>query len=94
MKYDIIFPTALENINPDNDNLDVIVNTESGENYVFSVATPDNIKLLMHKDGLTYLPPGLPFLFVEKITEENIRMLLDSLFQTHKHIIKIYGEDI
>lgn len=93
MIYNIIFPTALESINPDNDNLDVLVQTESGKRYSFVVATPDNLKHLMHKDGLPYLQPGLPFLFVKKITEENIRMLLDSLFEENEQIIEIYGED-
>lgn len=94
MIYNIIFPSALEGINPDNDNLDVLVQTESGRQYTFVVATPDNIKHLMIKDNLPYLKPGLPFLFVERISEENIRALLDSLFEENEQVIEIYGEDI
>ena len=40
MKYDIIFPTAFDSINPDNDNIDVLVQTENGQQYTFVVATP------------------------------------------------------
>jgi len=94
MKYDIFFPTGLDRIDPDNDNLDVLVKTENGEQYSFVVATPDNVKHLMHKDSLPYLKPGLPFLFVEKISEENIRMLLQSLFEENEHILNIYGKDV
>lgn len=94
MKYDISFPTPLGNIDPNNDNLDVIVNTENGKHYVFVIATPDNLKHLMRKDGTPYLKPGLPFLLVEKITEENIRMLLDDLLEEDEQLIRIYGEDI
>ncbi len=94
MVYSIVFPTALEDINPENDNLDVLVRTESGREYTFVVATPDNVKHLMRKDNLPYLKPGLPFLFVERISEENIRALLDSLFEENEQVIEIYGEDI
>jgi len=94
MKYTIFFPTGLDDIDPDNDNLDVLVQTETGKQYSFVVATPENLKHLMRKDNLTYLKPGLPFLIVEKISEESIRMLLDSLFDENEHIIGIYGEDI
>ena len=94
MIYNITFPTSLDNIDRNNDNLDVLVQTESGKQYSFVVATPDNIKHLMYKDNLPYLKPGLPFLFVERISEENIRALLDSLFEENEQVIEIYGEDI
>ena len=31
MKYDIIYPTSLEQIDPDNDNIDILVQTENGK---------------------------------------------------------------
>lgn len=94
MKYDIIFPTVLNEIDSDNDNIDILVQTENGKRYSFVVATPDNLMHLMQKDNLPYLKPGLPFLFVEKITESNIRMLIDSLFEESEQLIRIYGEDL
>ena len=93
MKYKIIIPTALEEINPDNDNVDVLVETANGKQYSFVVATPENVKYLMKKDKIPFLKPGSPFLFVERITEANIRMLLDSLMAEPEQRIRIYGED-
>ena len=37
MNYNIIFPTAFDSINPDNDNMDVLVQTENGKQYTFVV---------------------------------------------------------
>ena len=93
MKYKIIIPTALEEINPDNDNVDVLVETADGKQYSFIVATPENVKYLMKKDKIPFLKPGSPFLFVERITEANIRMLLDSLMAEPEQRIRVYGED-
>ena len=94
LKYDIFFPTALNEIDEDNDNVDILVQTENGKRYSFVVATPDNLKHLMQKENLPYLKPGLPFLFVEKITESHIRMLIDSLIEEGDRLIRIYGEDL
>ena len=94
MKYDIFFPTALNEIDEDNDNVDILVQTENGKRYSFVVATPDNLKHLMQKENLPYLKPVLPFLFVEKITESHIRMLIDSLIEEGDRLIRIYGEDL
>jgi hypothetical protein len=93
MKYDIIFPTAFDSINPDNDNIDVLVQTENGQQYTFVVATPDNVKNLMKKDNVSFLKPGLPFLFVEKLTDTNIRMVVEFLLEEDEQLIRIYGDD-
>lgn len=55
MNYNIIFPTAFDIINPDNDNMDVLVQTENGKQYTFVVATPDNVAYLMKKDNVPFL---------------------------------------
>ena len=94
MKYDIVFPTSLDDINADNDNIDILVRAENGKQYTFVIATPDNVKYLMQKENTPFLKPGLPFLFVEKINETNIRMLLDSLLEESEQLIRIYGEDM
>jgi hypothetical protein len=52
------------------------------------------VKYLMQKENVSYFKPGLPFLFVEKLTETNIRMLLDSLMNECEQLIRIYGEDV
>lgn len=94
MKYDIVFPTSLDDINADNDNIDILVRAENGKQYTFVIATPDNVKYLMQKENTPFLKPGSPFLFVEKINKTNIRMLLDSLLEESEQLIRIYGEDM
>lgn len=94
MKYDIFYPTSLDRIDPDNDNIDVLVQTENGEHYSFVIATPDNLKHLMYKDETSFLKPGLPFLFVEKLTDINIRSVIESLLEEDEQLIQIYGNDI
>lgn len=94
MKYEIMFPGGLDQANPLDDNVDVLVQTENGERYSFVVATPDNLKSLMKADGLPYLPPGAPMLFVEEITEANVRVLVDDLLDQGDALCRVYGESI
>ena len=94
MQYDIIYPTSLEQIDPDNDNIDILVQTENGKQYTFVVATPDNLKYLMNKDTISFLKPGLPFLFVEKLTHTNIDNVVKSLLEEDEQLIRIYGTDV
>lgn len=94
MKYDIIFPTPPDQIDPDNDNVDVLVQMEDGKQYTFVVATPDNVKYLMNKEKLPYLKPGLPFLFVERLTSVNIRKVVQSLLEEDERLVRIYGDDL
>ena len=94
MKYTIIYPTSLEEVNPDNDNMDILVRTENGKQYVFVVATPDNLKYLMYKENTSFLKPGLPFLFVEKLTHTNIENVVKSLLEEDAQLIPIYGTDV
>lgn len=94
MSYTITFPFLWETIDINNDNVDVCVKTEDGKSYVFVVATPDNVKTLMAKEPLPYLKPGLPFLFVEKLTKENIIALIEALMEEDPALLRIYGEDL
>lgn len=93
MNYVITFPANLNQINPLDDNIDVLVQLEDGRQYTFVVATPDNLKSLMRKDNLPYLRPGLPFLFVERLDEPSIRLLLDVLLKEGDALLRLYGED-
>ena len=91
MSYKIKFPFLWESINEEDDNVDVCIELENGQQYVLVVATPDNLKSLMRKDSLPFLKPAPPFLFVEKITEENIVRLIDELLSSDRNLLTIYG---
>ena len=79
MEYTIFYPTSLTEIDPKDDNLDVCVTFADGQNCTFVFATPQNLVTLMKGEGKPYLEPGLPFLFVEELTDENIRACLDTI---------------
>ena len=50
-----------------------------GQVCTFVFATPQNLVTLMKGERKPYLEPGLPFLFVEELTDENIRACLDTI---------------
>lgn len=91
---DIYYPTSLIEIEDIyDDNIDVIVRLEDGRYFVLVVATPDNLKSLMKNDNQPYLSPGLPFAFVEKLTEENIELLVQAILEDPDYL-RLYGCDI
>ena len=79
MDYTIFYPTPVEEIDPKDGNLDVCVTFADGQECTFAFATPQNLVTLMTGEGKPYLEPGLPFLFVEELTDENIRACLDAI---------------
>lgn len=93
MKYSLMYPTSLAEVNPDNDNVDVCLQLEDGRQFSFVVATPANVSCLMDADNVDYLSPGLPFLFVKKINEDNIRHLFDELITQGEWLLNLYGSD-
>ena len=48
----------------------------------------------MKKDNVPCLKPGSPFIFVEKLTEANVRMLVEALMEEDAQLIRMYGEDV
>ena len=93
MKYSLTFPTPLDMLDRANDNVDVFVELEDGKRYVFVVATPNNLSCLMRKDNIAYIKPGAPFLFVEELTEVNIRAVVEAVMEDPV-LLHIYGEDL
>ena len=79
MDYTVFYPTPLSEIDPQDGNLDVCVTFADGQNCTFVFATPKNLVTLMERDWKPYFEPGLPFLFVRELTDENIRACLDSI---------------
>ena len=91
MEYTITYPTSLETVNVENDNIDVCLHMADGTEYVFVVLTPDNLKSLMKKEGISYFRPSYPFLVVEKITRENIALLINELVEAGELFLRMYG---
>ena len=79
MDYTIFYPTPLTEIDPLDGNLDVCVTFADGQSCTFVFATPQNLIKQMKGEGRPYLEPGLPFLFVQELTDENIRACLDAI---------------
>ena len=79
MDYTILYPTPLLEIDSKDDNLDVCVTFADGQKYTFVFATPQNLVSQMRGTEKPYLEPGLPFLFVEELTDKNIRACLDTI---------------
>ena len=92
MDYKLYFPTNFNSINPTDDNIDVCMELPDGKQYTFVVATPQNLQQLIQINKKPYLEPGSPLLFVDKLTEENIRLLFDELVK-NPILLRIYGED-
>lgn len=79
MDYTVFYPTPLSGSDPRDGNLDVCVTFDDGQECTFVFATPQNLATLMKRGGKPYFEPGLPFLFVEALTDENIRACLDAI---------------
>lgn len=93
MDYTVFCPTPLTEINPQDDNLDVCVTFADGQTCTFVFATPQNLVTLMAGEGKPYLQPGLPFLFVQELTDGNIRACLDAI-SDDQAAKNIYGAQI
>jgi len=89
----IFFPTPWEQVDKDNDNIDVCLTLPDGTGYTFVVTTPANLQALMEKDGLPYLRPSSPSLIVERLTEENVLLLIEEL-QKDPVLLRLYGADL
>ena len=98
MEYTVFYPTALNEIDPHKDNIDVCVTLADGRYFTFVAATPENLKSLMKKDGVSYLVPGLPFLIVEELNDNNIRSVIEELIAYDQEwddtLLRIYGSSL
>lgn len=95
MNYKLFFPTPLCDINDIyNDNIDVCVKLDDGNEFVLVVATPQNLINQMKNDNVPFIKPGLPFIIVESLTEKNIKIMLDEYLKEDDQYLKIYGQDL
>ena len=93
MEYTIFYPTPLDEIDPLDDNADVCVTFADGQSCTFVFATPQNLITQMKGEGKSHLEPGLPFLFVQELTDENIRACLDAI-SDDRAMKNLYGSQI
>ena len=87
MRIEFLSPES--EIDPDNDNVDVMAILDDGKEYIFLIATPANIVWCMDNEGLDY-SFGVPPLLVRRLTRENVNMAIQALFEDPIHW-NIYG---
>ena len=93
MKYDVFFPTPIEDItDPTNDNVDVCVTTADDEAYTLIFITPDNLKSLMESDHEDFISPSFKYIVVQRIDEGTIRHALDEILRDPA-LLSYYGKD-
>jgi hypothetical protein len=83
--------SALDECDIENDNLDVHVELTDGRVFSFVVATPSNIYECMQREGIDYFF-GVPPVFVQKLTQENIERALKAVFtENDGQAVAFYG---
>ena len=76
------------------DNLDVSVDLENGQNYVVVVGTPKNLLTLMENEKSNFLSPGDPIVIVKKITKEVIEEAIQAYAEDNAHWLKFYAAEL
>lgn len=89
MNYKISYPTSLSEINIDNDNIDICVSCENGDEFTFVIATITNLEHLL-ENGI--LDPSIKPLIVDKLTQTNIENIVKLTMQDTK-LYSFYGKD-
>lgn len=90
MKYTLNFPTAIDKVNPKDDNIDVCVSCYNGKQYTFVVATLKNVEKLL-EDGV--LNPNSRLLIVDELTIEKVKKVIDLIMENNAACC-FYGEDL
>jgi hypothetical protein len=84
-------PSSLDDIYPENDNIDIFVTLDDGRKYSFGFSTPANLYWCMDNEGLDY-SFGYPEIFVRTLTFENIEKALSALLaEDAEKWLSIYG---
>ena len=85
-------PSPMEEVNPENENIDVHVYFDDGQVYSFLVATPNNIFLCMKNEGTDYFFSFPPPILVNRLTLKNIERALQALVSENKiEWLEMYG---
>ena len=86
---EIEFLSLEQELDPDNDNVDVLARLDDGREYVLLAATPNNIYWLMDNEGVDHYF-GDPPLFVRKLTRANVERAVAALVCS-PGLLEIYG---
>ena len=88
----IDYPSPIEDVNPENDNIDVHIYLDDGRVYSFLVATPNNVFWCMENERTDYFFFFPPPVFVHLLTRENIERALHALLREDKvKWLGVYG---
>ena len=87
MRIEII--GLIEQIDPNNDNADVMLHLDDGRKFSFLVATPNNIYWCMDNEGMDFFV-GVPPVLVRRLTQENVEAALRALLESPE-TLKAYG---
>jgi len=82
---------GIDQLNPDNDNVDVFLRLDDGRVYSFVVATPKNIYWCMQNEGRDYFF-RVPPVFVHTLTIESIQRALSAIvYENEGEWLSVYG---
>lgn len=86
---EIEFLSRESDINPENDNVDVLARLDDCMEYLFLVATPSNIYLCMDGEKVDHYF-GVPPLFVRRLTRSNVERAITALVE-EREWLEVYG---
>jgi hypothetical protein len=88
---EVQYVSPIEEVDPENDNVDVHVQLSDGRCYGFVVATPNNIFQCMANEGVDYFF-GVPVLFVRLLDEAHIERAIRALLSEEDgKWLRVYG---
>ena len=88
---EIRYPSPLDEVNPENDNIDVHVLLDDGRLFSFVVATPNNIFWCMANEGIDYYF-GVPVLFVRLLNRECVGKAIQAILnEDDGRWLEVYG---
>jgi hypothetical protein len=76
------------------DNMDVSVKLENGQNYVLVVGTPKNLLKLMENEKSDFLSPGDPIVIVKKMTKEVVEEAIQAYAEDDAYYLKFYSAEL
>lgn len=85
----IIFPTPLEKVDVEDDNIDVFVELNDGNTYTVVIATYKNLLTQMNKTNKNFIEAGCPFIIVRELKEDIIKVAVQSYANGDAYWLKL-----